>query len=89
MTRRLPLGTQLDLQGKLGTFYGRTDTRGASGYGVQLGKGSGFGLSYGAGLRWAFTPQWSAVLQWERQRLHFADRLSDVDAATLGLQYNY
>jgi opacity protein-like surface antigen len=59
------------------------------GYGVQLGKGSGFGLSYGAGVRWAFTPQWSAVLQWERQRLHFADRLSDVDAATLGLQYNY
>ena len=83
---RLPLGTQLDLQGKLGTFYGRTDTRGVGGYGVQLGKGSGFGLSYGAGLRWAFTPQWSAVLQWERQRLHFADRLSDVDAATLGLR---
>ena len=86
---RLSLGTQLDLQGKLGTFYGRTDTRGVGGYGVQLGKGSGFGLSYGAGVRWAFTPQWSAVLQWERQRLHFADRLSDVDAATLGLQYNY
>ena len=56
---------------------------------MQLGKSSGFGLSFGAGLRWAFTPQWSAVLEWERHRLHFADHLSDVDTATLGLRYSY
>lgn len=86
---RLPLATQLDLLGKVGTFYGRTNTQGFGGYGVQLGKASGFGLSYGAGLRWTFTPQWSAVLEWERQRLHFADRNSDVDTTTLGLQYRY
>ena len=86
---RLPLGTQLDLLGKLGTFYSRTDTQGAGGYGVQLGRSSGFGLSFGAGLRWAFTPQWSAVLEWERHRLHFADHLSDVDTATQGLRYSY
>lgn len=86
---RLPLNTQLDLLGRLGSVYGRTDTRGFGGYGVQPGKGSGFGLSYGAGLRWAFTPQWSAVLEWERQRLHFSDRMSDVDTTTLGLQYRY
>jgi len=86
---RLPLATQLDLLGKLGSIYGRTNTQGFGGYGVQPGKDSGFGLSYGAGLRWAFTPQWSAVLEWERHRLHFADRNSDVDTATLGLQYNY
>lgn len=86
---RLPLSTQLDLLGKVGSFYGRTNTQGYGGYGMQLGKASGFGLSYGAGLRWAFTPQWSAVLEWERQRLHFADRNSDVDTTTLGLQYRY
>ncbi|MBS0468575.1 MAG: outer membrane beta-barrel protein [Proteobacteria bacterium] len=86
---RLPLAPQLDLLGKVGSFYGRTNTHGYGGYGVQLGKASGFGLSYGAGLRWAFTPQWSAVLEWERQRLHFADRNSDVDTTTLGLQYRY
>ncbi len=89
---RLPLAPQLDLLGKVGSLYGRTNTHGYGGYGgygVQLGKASGFGLSYGAGLRWAFTPQWSAVLEWERQRLHFADRNSDVDTTTLGLQYRY
>lgn len=86
---RLPLTTQLDLLGKLGTLYGRTNTQGLGGYGVQPGKDSGFGLSYGTGLRWAFTPQWSAVLEWERHRLHFADRNSDVDTTTLGLQYRY
>ncbi|MBS0392600.1 MAG: outer membrane beta-barrel protein [Comamonadaceae bacterium] len=86
---RLPVTTQLDLLGKLGTIYGRTHTEGFGGYGVQPGKGDGFGLSYGAGLRWAFTPQWSAVLEWERYRLHFADRNSDVDTTTLGLQYSY
>ena len=86
---RLPLASQLDLLGKVGSFYGRTHTQGYGSYGVQLGKASGFGLSYGAGLRWAFTPQWSAVLEWERQRLHFADRNSDVDTTTLGLQYRY
>lgn len=86
---RLPLTTQLDLLGKLGTLYGRTNTQGFGGYGVQPGKDSGFGLTYGAGLRWAFTPQWSAVLEWERHRLHFADRNSDVDTTTLGVQYSY
>ena len=86
---RLPVTTQLDLLGKVGTFYGRTNTHGVDGYGVQLGKANGFGLSYGAGLRWAFTPQWSAVLEWDRQRLHFADRNADVDTTTLGLQFSY
>ena len=86
---RLPLTPQLDLLGRVGSLYGRTRTQGMGGYGVQLGKDSGFGLSYGAGLRWAFTPQWSAVLEWERHRLHFVDRNSDVDTATLGLQYSY
>lgn len=86
---RLPLNTQIDLLGRLGTLYGRTNTQGFGGYGVQPGKDSGFGLSYGAGLRWAFTPQWAAVLEWERHRLHFADGNADVDTTTLGLQYSY
>ena len=86
---RLPVTTQLDLLGKVGSFYGRTNTQGVGGYGMQLGKASGFGLSYGAGLRWAFTPQWSAVLEWDRQRLHFSDRMADVDTTTLGLQFSY
>lgn len=46
---RLPLNTQIDLLGRLGTLYGRTNTQGFGGYGVQPGKDSGFGLSYGAG----------------------------------------
>lgn len=86
---RLPVSTQLDLLGKVGTIYGRTNTHGFGGFGVQPGKGDGFGLSYGAGLRWAFTPQWSAVLEWERYRLHFADSKSDVDTTTLGVQFSY
>lgn len=89
LTGRLPLTTQLDLVGKLGTTYGRTHTQGFGGFGVQPGKSDGFGLSFGAGLRWAFSPQWSAVLEWERHRLHFADGHSDVDTTTLGVQFNY
>lgn len=86
---RVPLNEQFDFFGKVGTTYGRTRTSGTAGLGVATGKESGFGLSYGLGVRWAFNPQWSAVLEWERHRLHFADGKSDADMTTLGVQYRY
>lgn len=86
---RAPLNEQFDVFGKVGTTYGRTETSGTSGLGVQTGKDDGFGLSYGAGVRWSFSPQWAAVMEWERHRFHFADGKSDVDMATIGVQYRY
>lgn len=86
---RAPLGESFDVFGKLGTTYGWTRTTGSPGLGVATGKDDGFGLAYGAGLRWNFTPQWSAVLEWERHRMRFADGRADVDLTTLGVQYRY
>ena len=86
---RAPLGESFDVFGKLGTTYGWTRTTGSPGLGVATGKEDGFGLAYGAGLRWNFAPQWSAVLEWERHRMRFADGRADVDLTTLGVQYRY
>lgn len=86
---RAPLGESFDVFGKLGTTYGWTRTTGSPGLGVATGKDDGFGLAYGAGLRWNFAPQWSAVLEWERHRMRFADGRGNVDLTTLGVQYRY
>ena len=86
---RAPLTEQYDVFGKVGTTYGRTRTNGYEGFGVATGKDDGFGLSYGLGVRWNFTPQWSAVLEWERHRFHFADGRSNVNLTSLGVQYRF
>ena len=86
---RAPLSEQFDVFGKVGTTYGRTRTNGFQGFDVATGKDDGFGLSYGLGVRWNFTPQWSAVLEWERHRFHFADGRNDVDLTSVGVQYRF
>lgn len=89
MVGRAPLNDQFDVFGKIGSTYSHTRANGYSGLGVATGNENGFGLSYGVGTRWAFNPQWSAVLEWERHRLHFADGKSNANMTTLGVQYRY
>ena len=87
---RYPIGTSFNLLGKVGTTYGRTEVSSLAGSGVTPGKENGFGLSYGVGAEYLFTPQLSAVLQYDEHRLEFAGTGRDrIGAATLGLRYRF
>ncbi|MCW5649328.1 MAG: outer membrane beta-barrel protein [Ramlibacter sp.] len=87
---KMPLSQAVDLYGKVGTTYGRTETSAAAGSGVTPGSDSGFGLSYGAGVSYAFTPKVSATLGWDSHDFHFAGgHREPVRMTSVGLQYRY
>lgn len=87
---KLPLNNSFNLQGRLGTTYGRTHVSSALASGIASGRESGFGLSYGLGAEYAFDPNWSAVLQWDRYALKFPGSGRDrVSATTVGLRYRF
>jgi OmpA-OmpF porin, OOP family len=87
---RAPVGQSFNVFGKLGTTYGRTDVSAFPGSGVASGKESGFGVSYGLGAEYVFSPQLSAVLQYDEHRLKFAGEGSDrVNATSVGLRYRF
>ena len=86
---RAPLNEQFSVIGKLGANYGRTRVSALPGTGVTTGRESGWGPTVGVGLQWNFTPQWSAVLEWERARYHFAGGRDNVDATSIGLRYHF
>ena len=87
---KYPLGTSFNLLGKVGTTYGRTEVSSLPGSGISAGKENGFGISYGVGAEYLFTPQLSAVVQYDEHRLKFAGSGSDrIGAATLGLRYRF
>ncbi len=87
---RLPLSPQFNLLGKLGTTYGRTEVSSRPGSGITAGKEDGFGISYGIGAEYSFTPQVSAVLQYDEHDLKFAGSGRDrISATTVGLRYRF
>ena len=87
---RAPITPSFALFGKLGTTYGRTDVSAAQNSLVASGKETGFGVSYGVGAEYSFTPQLSAVLQYDEHKLKFAGAGRDrVDATTVGLRYRF
>lgn len=87
---RIPLGSQFNLLGKLGTTYGWTDVSSAPGTGIGSGTEKGFGVSYGLGAEYVFSPQLSAVLQYDEHRLKFAGTGRDrISATTVGLRYRF
>lgn len=87
---KLPLSAQFNLLGKLGTTYGHTDVSSNPASGITSGSESGFGLSYGLGAEYSFTPQMSAVLQYDEHNLKFAGSGRDrVSATTVGLRYRF
>lgn len=87
---KLPLSPSFNLLGKIGTTYSDTDTSANPASGVATGSENGFGLSYGVGAEYAFTPQWSALLQYESHDLKFAgDSNERVGVTTLGVRYRY
>jgi len=87
---RAPISPQFNLLGKLGTTYGRTDVSAFPGSGVSSGRETGFGVSYGLGAEYVFSPQLSAVLQYDEHKLQFAgDRKDRISATTVGLRYRF
>ena len=87
---RAPITQSFNLFGKLGTTYGRTDVSAFPGTGITSGKENGFGVSYGLGAEYSFSPQLSAVLQYDEHRLKFAgDGRDRVNATTVGLRYRF
>ena len=87
---RLPLAESFQLTGRLGSTYGRTEVTASSTSGFSNGTKSGFGLSYGLGVSYDFSTNWSAVLQWDRYKLDFANTGRDpVTSTTVGLKYRF
>ena len=68
---KVPFAQGFGAFGKVGAMYGRTRTSTAAGADIAGGNDNGFGLSVGAGLSWDFTPQVSAVLEWDRYNFKF------------------
>lgn len=87
---KMPLNPSFNLLGKVGTTYSRTDVSAFPGTGIVSGSESGFGLSYGIGVEYVFTPQLSAVLQYESQDMKFAgDRDDRVSNTSVGVRYRF
>ncbi len=89
---KLPLAQSFNLLGKVGTSYGRTEVSAAPGSGITPGSDSGFGLLVGVGAEYMFTPNWSALLQYDAHDLRFAGGTNDrerVGVASLGLRYSF
>ena len=88
---KLPLGSQFNLLGKVGTTYSRTEVSAAAGSGVTAGSDNGFGLNLGVGAEFMFTPNWSALVQYDAHDIRFAggsDR-ERVGVASVGIRYTY
>jgi OmpA-OmpF porin, OOP family len=87
---KVPLADSFNLTGRLGTTYGRTDTSANILSGVGTGKANGFGVLYGIGLEYAFSPQWSAVVQYDEQELKFVNSGRDtVNVTSAGVRYRF
>ena len=89
---KLPLGSQFNLLGKVGTTYSRTEVSALAGSGVNPGSDNGFGLNLGLGAEFMFTPNWSALVQYDAHDLRFAGGTSDrerVGVASVGIRYTY
>ncbi len=87
---KFPLSPAFNLLGKIGTTYSDTDTSADPLSRVATGSANGFGLSYGLGVEYVFTPQWSALLQYESHDVQFAgDNTDRIGVTTLGVRYRF
>lgn len=86
---RAPLG-QVNLFGKVGATYGETKVSADALSLLATGTERGWGRSMAVGVGYDFTPSFGVVLEWERNRYHFAgDVRDDVDSTSLGLVYRF
>jgi hypothetical protein len=87
---RMPLSTNFNLLGKVGTTYSRTDVSTNPANSNLAGSERGFDWSYGLGGELKLAPQWSATLQYDEHFVKYPVTGSErVSATTLGVRYYY
>jgi OmpA-OmpF porin, OOP family len=87
---RLPISSSLNLLGKVGALYGRTDVSSAAGSGITASSEIGFDWTYGLGLEYAFNPMWSGVLQYDENYLKFSNSGRDqITSVSLGIRHRF
>jgi OmpA-OmpF porin, OOP family len=87
---RIPLGSSLNLLGKVGTTYSRTDVSSAAGSGVTSGSETGFDWSYGVGAEYALSRQWSGVAQYDEAYVKYAGNVHErIKVTSIGIRYRY
>ena len=79
----VPLASRLQLVGRLGTNFAKTNMDQAANGSEPGGSARGVGLSYGAGLNWGVSDNWSAGADWNRHDLKFVTGRDTVDTATV------
>jgi hypothetical protein len=87
---RFPVSDMVNLLGKVGTTYGKTDVSASLASGAATGSAEGFDWSYGIGAEVILAPTVSAVLQYDEHFIKFAgDHSNRVNATTVGLRYRF
>jgi opacity protein-like surface antigen len=87
---KMPLGESVNVLGKIGTTYGRTDVSANALSGVAQGSQTGFDWSYGLGLEMAINKQWSAVLSYDEHFMKFQGIGSErVSSTMLGARMRF
>ena len=86
---RVPLGV-VQLYGKLGGIYGRTEVSASPLAGIATGKESGWEGSYGLGFGFDLSPRSSIVLEWNRYDLRFVGAgKREVDTTSIGYMHRF
>eukprot|EP00952_Eustigmatos_sp_NYUAD-ZCMA_P003512 15330-Eustigmatos_ZCMA.PRE.1 len=81
---------RVNLYGKLGTLYGRTDSDVLPASGLTAGKDSGWEVSYGVGVGFDLAPHSSIVLEWNRYDLNFSGTgRRDIDITSIGYVHRF
>jgi hypothetical protein len=87
---RMPVGSNFNLLGKVGTTYSRTDVSTNAANSSLAGSERGFDWSYGLGGEFVINPRWSATLQYDEHFVKYPITGSErVSATTLGARYHY
>jgi hypothetical protein len=87
---RMPLGSNFNLLGKVGTTYGRTDVSTNPANSNLAGSERGFDWSYGVGAEFVISPQWSATLQYAEHFVKYPMTGNErVSSTMLGARYYY
>lgn len=90
LVARLPVATSFNLLGRLGTTYSRTNVSSNPLSGIAAGSESGWGASYGVGAEYLFSPNWSAVVQYDEYRVKFAGTGRErINVTGLGVRYGF
>lgn len=90
MLGRLPVGANINLLGKVGTTYSRTNVSTDTANSSLAGSQNGFDWSYGLGVELMLTPQWGATLQYAEHFVSYPATGSErISSTTLGARFYF